>query len=279
MYCKKCGTELRENDKFCYHCGRKTGMFQRFFSSRALAGSIIAVLVMIVVVIFTYCIWTGKWNSTSEKNTQNEIKKEIQKEEVQKEDTVIAATPVATPYISYPADVTKEKKKEMEPLTDRLMPFLAYSASYYAEGAHTFLWNDKMATVMALFNLEHYDKTVRYGDSMDEIQKKTKKEMKKIFGSNLKYNYVYEGRYPGYVYRPTGNTLVFNVARIPGKEYNLKIKKITEYKENKFRLDVEAYLTEGKGGTKGKSQKYTVTAKADEESAYGYVVSKIKLSK
>ena len=25
MYCKKCGTELRENDTFCYYCGNRIG--------------------------------------------------------------------------------------------------------------------------------------------------------------------------------------------------------------------------------------------------------------
>ena len=36
MYCKKCGTELRENDTFCYYCGNRIGWMQRMLSSKAL---------------------------------------------------------------------------------------------------------------------------------------------------------------------------------------------------------------------------------------------------
>lgn len=45
------------------------------------------------------------------------------------------------------------------------------------------------------------------------------------------------------MYRPTGNTIVFNSMRIPGKDYQMKVKKITEYEEGKYKLTVEAYLT------------------------------------
>ena len=34
MYCKKCGTELRENDTFCYYCGNRIGWMQRMLSSK-----------------------------------------------------------------------------------------------------------------------------------------------------------------------------------------------------------------------------------------------------
>ena len=283
MYCKKCGTELREEDKFCYDCGRRTGVIQRALSSKAFVGSVIAVLVVAVAALLTYFIWTGKLNlsfssqyQASDSSNQGENGEEKPKE---KEKAGSTPKPTATPYVFQPSDVTKAKKAEMKPLTDRLMPFLAYSASFYADGSHAFRWDNASATTMALYNLEHYDKSVKYGDPMETIEKKAKREMKKIFGGNYKYKFMYEGTYPGYVYRPTGNTMVFNSARIPGKGYHLKVKKITEYEEEKYRLEVEAYLSLQADGTKGDSQKYTVTAEQDAESALGYVVSKIKLSK
>lgn len=283
MYCKKCGTELREEDKFCYYCGRRTGVVQRALSSKAFVGSVIAVLVVAVAALLTYFIWTGKLNlsfssrnQVSDSSNQGENGEEKPKE---KEKAGSTPKPTATPYVFQPSDVTKEKKAEMKPLTDRLMPFLAYSASFYADGSHAFRWDNASATTMALYNLEHYDKSVKYGDPMETIEKKAKREMKKIFGGNYKYKFKYEGTYPGYVYRPTGNTMVFNSTRIPGKDYHLKVMKITEYEEGKYRLVVEAYLSLQADGTKGDSQKYTVTAEQDAESTFGYVVSKIKLSK
>ncbi len=54
-------------------------------------------------------------------------------------------------------------------------------------------------TTMAIFNLEHSDKTLRYGDSMSKVKKEAKKEIKKIFGCNYKYKFAYTGTYPGYV--------------------------------------------------------------------------------
>ena len=283
MYCKKCGTELREEDKFCYYCGRRTGVIQRILSSKALIGSVIAVILVALAALLTYFIWTGKLHLPSPGQSQvtDGRNQEENGEKKPEEKTAATATPklTATPYVFQPSDVTKEKKAEMKPLTDRLMPFLAYSASFYADGSHAFRWDDASATTMALYNLEHYDKSVKYGDPMENIQKKAKREMKKIFGGNYKYKFKYEGTYPGYVYRPTGNTMVFNATRIPGKEYHLNVKKITEYEEGKYRLLVEAYLSLQADGTKGDSQKYSVTAERDSESAFGYVVSKIKLSK
>lgn len=60
MYCKKCGTELRENDTFCYYCGNRIGWMQRMLSSKAFIGSVIAVFVVIIAAVLTYLIWTGK---------------------------------------------------------------------------------------------------------------------------------------------------------------------------------------------------------------------------
>ena len=58
MYCKKCGTELRENDTFCYYCGNRIGWMQRMLSSKAFIGSMIAVFVVIIAAVLTYYIWT-----------------------------------------------------------------------------------------------------------------------------------------------------------------------------------------------------------------------------
>lgn len=59
MNCKKCGTELRENDVFCYYCGTKTTVIQRIFSSRAVVGSIIAIVIVAIAGLLTYFIMTA----------------------------------------------------------------------------------------------------------------------------------------------------------------------------------------------------------------------------
>ena len=284
MYCRKCGTELREDDKFCYHCGERTGLVQRMFSSKAFIGSVIALLVVAAAAVLTYFIWTGKLKMPESESSRvvDEGRGEPNRgNAVPSEEAATTSTPdpTATPYVFQPADVTQEVKKEIKPLTNRLMPFLAYSASFYADGSHKFSWNDGAATVMALYNLEHFDKSVQYGNAMEEIERKAKKEIKKIFGTYYKYKFKYEGSYPGYVYRPTGNTIVFNATRIPGKEHNLKISKIMEYEEGQYRITVEAYLSQTSNGAKGDVQKYTVLAEKDTKSTYGYVVKEIKLKK
>ncbi len=279
MHCKKCGTELREEDKFCYHCGNRTGVLQRIFSSRALIGSVIALLIVALAALLTYFIWTGKLQipSWGDKKSAEVRDRRTPSKKAASDSQTPKPKATATPYVFQPSDVTAAKKAEMKPLTDRLMPFLAYSASFYADGSHAFRWDDASATTMALYNLEHFDKSLKYGDSMDKIKKKTKAEMKKLFGKNYKYKLKYEGSYPGYVYRPVGNTVVFNSTRISGKKYHLKVKKIMEYEEGKYRLTVEAYLSSN--GVKGDLQKYTVTVGEDADCAYGYVVQKIKLKK
>lgn len=284
MYCKKCGTELREEDKFCYHCGERTGLFQRMFASKALVGSVIALLVVAVAAVLTYFIWTGKlhmpsWGHETVVDHGSEAPDQGSAPPAKEMQRAKTPEPTATPYVFQPADVTAKMKKKIKPLTNRLMPFLAYSASFYADGSHKFRWDSKTATVMALYNLEHYDKAVRYGTPMSEIEKKAKKEMKKLFGKYYKYKFKYEETYPGYVYRPTGNTMVFNATRIPGRTHNLKVSKITEYEEGRYRISVEAYLSQTSSGTKGDVQKYTVLAKKDEKSTHGYVVEEIKLKK
>ena len=75
--------------------------------------------------------------------------------------------------------------------------FGAYSASFYANGSHRFKFDTTFVTTMAIFNLEHSDKTLRYGDSMSKVKKEAKKEIKKIFGSNYKYKFAYTGNLSG----------------------------------------------------------------------------------
>lgn len=278
MYCKKCGTELRENDEFCYHCGTRTSIIQRIFSSRAIVGSIIAIILVAIAGVLTYFIMTGKLK-LPERSKEPVAEEQEQQEQVptQKPKKTAAATP--TPYVFQPTDVTKEAKKEMKQLLGRLKPFLGYSASFYADGAHKFSWNDKSATVMALYNLEHYDRTLRYGNDMKTIKKETQKEMKKLFGTNYKYKFEYGESYPGYVYRPTGNTIVFNSMRIPGKDYSLQTKKAIEYEEDKYRVVVEACLKAATTGEKGVAQRYTVWVDKQTKSDFGYVVKEIRLYK
>ena len=284
MYCKKCGTELREEDKFCYHCGERTGLIQRMFASKAFIGSVIALLVVAAAAVLTYFIWTGKlhmpsWEHETVVDHGREVPDPGQPSEVSETDPARTPEPTATPYVFQPSDVTTKMKKDLKPLTNRLMPFLAYSASFYFDGSHAFRWDDKTATVMALYNLEHYDKAVRYGTPISDIERKAKKEMKKLFGKNFKYKFKYEGSYPGYVYRPTGNTMVFNATRIPGRTHKLKVLKIMEYEKEQYRITVEAYLSQTSNGAKGDVQKYTVLAKKDAKSTHGYIVEQIKLKK
>ena len=136
MYCKKCGTELRENDTFCYYCGNRIGWMQRMLSSKAFIGSVIAVFVVIIAAVLTYFIWTGKITMPSfDKGQTTEQNKIVDSGKSGKDSdnpaSKATATPAltATPYAFTPSDVTKTMKKEMKPLTERLKPFLAYSAS------------------------------------------------------------------------------------------------------------------------------------------------------
>ncbi len=282
MYCKKCGTELRENDEFCYRCGTRTTLMQRIFSSKAVVGSVIAILLVAVAGVLTYFIWTGRIKlpeKAKEPVAKNEEKQDPSREADNKPKQTIVATPSPTPYILEETDVTSQVKQEMKGLLDRMKPFLGYSASFYADGSHKFMWNDKTATVMAVYNLEHNDHTIRYGNDIRQIKKSAKKEMKKLFGDNYKYKLEYGERYPLYVYRPAGNTIVFNSMRIPGKDSGMKIEKIIEYAEGKYRVVAEAYLKSRYTGQKEKVQRYTILVDKQEDSEFGYVVNKLRLYK
>ena len=121
--------------------------------------------------------------------------------------------------------------------------------------------------------------TIRYGNDIRQIKKSAKKEMKKLFGDNYKYKLEYGERYPLYVYRPAGNTIVFNSMRIPGKDSGMKIEKIIEYAEGKYRVVAEAYLKSRYTGQKEKVQRYTILVDKQEDSEFGYVVNKLRLYK
>lgn len=121
-------------------------------------------------------------------------------------------------------------KKEMKPLTERLKPFLAYSASFYANGSHRFKFDTTFVTTMAILiwniRIRHCGMVIQ----CPKWRRKLRKKLKKIFGSNYKYKFAYTGTYPGYVYRPTGNTIVFNSMRIR-ERLSDESEKITEYEE------------------------------------------------
>lgn len=290
MQCKRCGTELRSDDEFCYHCGQKTTVIQRIFASRALIGSIIAILVVILAAVTAYFIWTGKLrlpdfggNTVAERTTAPTGEKRgdepSQTTREPEEPTAIpTATPEPTAPVFEPEDVTEEMKPELKTLTKRIRPFLAFSSKYYQNRQRTFKWDDGAATVMALYNLQQVDETVKYGDKYSTIKKEVKAEMKKLFADNAKYDLTYGGTYPYYVYRKTGNTVVYNAGRITGKKYSMSVDKIIAYKQDKYRVVVSACLvSQYNKANKGYTQKYTVYVDKDDSAEYGYVVRKIKL--
>lgn len=302
MKCRKCGTELRSDDEFCYHCGERTTFFQRLFASRAIVGSSIAVVVVIIAAFLTWMIMSGRLDLTALKTkidniqTKQENRVVVSDKEPEppqsgqsqsglegvsqpavqaSEEPVEAPTPTPAPEL--PADVTDTEKVEMKALTDRMRPFLAFSASYYENGRHSFKWDDVSATTMALYNLYHLDKSVKYGTSFASIQKKTKKEITHLFGENARFNLKYGGYFPDYVFVKTGDTVMYNAVRIDGKEYKMKVEKIINTKENRYRVIVSAWLQQKSDKKKGYVQKYTVYVEKDESAEYGYVMRKMKL--
>lgn len=294
MKCKKCGTELRSDDEFCYRCGQRTTVWQRMFASRAFVGSTIAIIIVAVASVMTWMILTGRLDLSKVRNrgtespgTENAVGEEpsgggqdsapVPTAEPTPEPTS-EPTPEPTPAVVYPMDVTKDGKTEMKELTARMRPFLAFSASYYENGRHAFKWDDMSATVMSMYNLHYLDKKVKYGTPFTEIEKKTKKEVKDLFGKNAKYKFTYGGSFPDYVFVRSGSTVLYNVTRITGKTYSMKTEKIIEYKEGKYRLIANAGLvSESNKNDKGYFQKYTVYVEKDEQAKYGFVIKKIKL--
>lgn len=288
MKCKRCGTELRDDDEFCYRCGQKTTVIQRLFASRALIGSLIAILVVVLAAVIAYFIWTGKikfpdfFGSTVAEETTPPSEEDRDKDKplqvTQRPEPEPTATPAAPVF--EPEDVTDAMKAELKPLTRRVKPFLAFSSKYYQNRPDIFKWDDVSATTMALYNLQYVDQSVKYGDKYSSIRKKVKREMKKLFADNAKYDLTYSGSFPDYVYRQVNNTVVYNASRITGKTYSMSVDKVIAYKENQYRVIVSACLvSQYNKANKGYVQKYTLYVDKDDSAEYGYVVRKVKLYK
>lgn len=280
MKCRRCGTELRGDDEFCYHCGERTTVMQRMVASRMFVGSIVAVVIVAALAVVAYLILTDRLPLPGfGKNPVTSVVEENEPEEPENPEPVQTETPepTATPYVFEPADVTKQVQSAMKPLLARVKPFLAFSASFYADGSHAFKWDDVSATTLALYKLQYVDGKVKYGDSFSSIRKKVKKEMKDVFGDNYKFNLTYGGSFPDYVYVRSGDTVVYNAVGISGKTYQMKPEKIIEYKEGKYRVIVNACLVVQATKQTGDKQKYTLFLTDDDTSTYGYTISKIRL--
>lgn len=292
LQCKRCGTELRNDDEFCYHCGQKTTVIQRMLASRALIGSMIAIIVVILAAVAAYFIWTGKIrfpefgkgavveNTAAPENNDKNDRPVQATQKPQSSEPEVTATPEPTEPPFEAADVTDEMKPELKTLTKRIRPFLAFSSKYYQNRSRSFVWDDGTATVMALYNLQQVDGKVKYGDKYSDIKKKVKREMKKLFGDNAKYDLTYGGSYPDYVYRRTGDTVVYNASRITGRTYSMSVDKVIAYEQDKYRVIASACLvSQYNRENKGYVQKYTIYIDKDESAEYGYVVRKVKLYK
>lgn len=280
MKCRRCGTELRGDDEFCYRCGERTTVMQRMVASRMFVGSIVAVVIVGVLAVVAYLILTDRLPLPGfGKNPFTSVVEENEPEKPENPKPVQTETPepTVTPYVFEPADVTKQVQSAMKPLLARVKPFLAFSASFYADGSHAFKWDDVSATTLALYKLQYVDGKVKYGDSFSSIRKKVKKEMKDVFGDNYKFNLTYGGSFPDYVYVRSGDTVVYNAVGISGKTYQMKLEKIIEYKEGKYRVIVNACLVVQATKQTGDKQKYTLFLTDDDSSTYGYTISKIRL--
>ena len=121
---------------------------------------------------------------------------------------------------------------------------------------------------------------MKYGDTRSEIRREVKREMKRLFAENYEYSLTYGDSFPDYVYRPVNDTLVYNASRITGKTYSMTVKKITEYEEGSYRINVSAGLvSESNKADKGYFQGYTLYVDRDEAAEYGYVLEKVKKAK
>lgn len=300
MKCRRCGTELRRDDEFCYRCGERTTIMQRVVSSRMFVGSLIAVIIVIIAAVVAYLLLTdrvklpdfGIGNIVTEDvsgsgaddagdagSTDDGNPDPAQAAMTQMPSTEATEEPVPTPEVFKPADVTEEVSSAMKPLLGQLKPFLAFSASFYADGSHAYKWDDVSATMSVLYKLQYVDKKIKYGDSFADIKAKVKKNMKNIYGKNCKFNLTYGGRFPDYVYVRSGDTVVYNAVGVYGKTYRMDCKKIIEYKKGKYRVIVDAYLYQEAYNRKGDSQKYTIFMTDADDSKYGYEITKIRLYK
>lgn len=283
MRCKRCGTELKNDDEFCYRCGQRTSIFQRMFANKTFVGSLAAILIVIVAAVIFFLIWTEKLKFPDRISGSKEVQEQADGSDSQKlpeqkkEISEPGKEPEQTPEAFTPRDATADMKSELKAITRRLRPFLAFSARYYENNAASFQWDDGFAATLALYNLYNVEKTVKYGDAYSDIKKKVKAEMKALFGSCAKYNLTYGGSYPDYVYRRVNDTVIYNVSRITGKTYHMSVDRIIEYEKNRYRAVVSACLvSQYRKEDKGYEQKYTLFFEKAEDSKYGYYVSRMK---
>jgi hypothetical protein len=251
------------------------------------AGSIVALVLVAAVAVVAYLILTDRLALPflGGNQTKSEVISEDSENEPEPESEVTAAAPTdtpeptATPYVFVPSDVTSEVKSAVKPLLSEVKPFLAFSASFYADGSHRFKWDDVSATTLALYKLQYVDGRVKYGDSFSSIKKKVKKEMQNLFAKAYKFDMTYSGTFPDYVYVRSGDTVVYNAIGISGKSYRMELQKILAYKENKYRVIVKACLVNQTTKEEGASQKYTLWIQDNDTSEYGYTIDKIRLYK
>lgn len=283
MKCRRCKTELRSDDEFCYHCGERTTLWQRMVASRMFAGSIVAIVLVAMAAVATWLILTDciQLPFLESGNTPGAPVAEEGNGIVSTGSPVPESTdtpePTATPYVFEPGDATEEMEGEIKPLLVRMRPFLAFGASYYARNQRAFKWDDVSASVMSLYRLQFVDKKIKIGDSYTSIKKKAGKEIKDVFGKKYKFRLSRGGSFPDYVYLPSGSSIRFNSSYVNGKKYQMEIEKIIHYKEGKYRVVVKAFLSSG--GRPETAQQYTLFVIEDEDSAYGYTVDKIRLYK
>lgn len=283
MKCRRCKTELRSDDEFCYHCGERTTLWQRMVASRMFAGSIVAIVLVVMAAVATWLILTDRIQLPflESGNTPGAPVAEEGNGVVSTGSPVPESTdtpePTATPYVFEPGDATEEMEGEIKPLLVRMRPFLAFGASYYARNQRAFKWDDVSASVMSLYRLQFVDKKIKIGDSYTSIKKKAGKEIKDVFGKKYKFRLSRGGSFPDYVYLPSGSSIRFNSSYANGKKYQMEIEKIIHYKEGKYRVVVKAFLSSG--GRPETAQQYTLFVIEDEDSAYGYTVDKIRLYK
>lgn len=283
MKCRRCKTELRSDDEFCYHCGERTTLWQRMVASRMFAGSIVAIVLVAMAAVATWLILTDRIQLPflESGNTPGAPVAEEGNGIVSTGSPVPESTdtpePTATPYVFEPGDATEEMEGEIKPLLVRMRPFLAFGSSYYARNQRAFKWDDVSASVMSLYRLQFVDKKIKIGDSYTSIKKKAGKEIKDVFGKKYKFRLSRGGSFPDYVYLPSGSSIRFNSSYVNGKKYQMEIEKIILYKEGKYRVVVKAFLSSG--GRPETAQQYTLFVIEDEDSAYGYTVDKIRLYK
>lgn len=285
MKCRRCKTELRSDDQFCYHCGERTTILQRMVASRMFAGSIIAIVLVAMIAVAAWMILTDRLSLPfleSGKKPDTPIVEQSE-EPVSTGSPAPAVTdtpqPTATPYVFVPGDVTEEMGEEIKPLLVRTRPFLAYGASYYARRYRTFKWDDVSASAMALYRLQFADRKIKYGDAYSSIKKKAEKEIKSVFGTKYKFRLATRGSFPDYIYLRSGNTIRYNSSTVRNKKYQMDIEKIIEYKEGKYRIVANAYLVSNTSGRKETALQYTIFAVKAENSTYGYTIDKIRLYK